>query len=178
VTTRRRHRALHILGGMAAMAVFVAAAWWGLTRFAGGWGVPYFDFTTDNGSSCTNTWSGFVCDSITPADYALYTGRPLPPGTVIISGTYTVTHNFAVSAVLVSTKASAPAAYKALSQAYGQCGDGPTPDELADATEVCRMTTDDDAAATDRPPPDRTYTVTTGLLENGQRVTVVQIQSR
>lgn len=160
------------------MAAFVGTAWWMLTRFAGTWGVPYFSFTTDNGSSCTNNWTGYVCDSITPADYLLYTGQPVPRGTVIISGSYAVTHDFTVEAVLVSNKASAANAYKALTGAYGRCGAGPTPDELSQATQICRMTTDDDATATDKPPPDKTYTVVTGLLKNGQRVTVVQIQSR
>lgn len=160
------------------MAVFVALVWLVLSRFAGAWGVPYFPFTTANGSSCTNTWTGYVCDSITPDDYQLYTGQPLPRGTVIISGDYTVTHNYALRAVLVTTKADAAAVGKQLTKTYGSCTDGPTPDELAEADTICRMTTDDDATSTDKPPPPQTYTVVTGVLKNGQRVTVVQLQSR
>ena len=160
------------------MAVIAGALLWGVTRFAGAWGVPYFSFTTDNGSTCKNTLTGFVCDSITPADFALYSREPLPPGTVIASGTMEITHDYTINAVLVTTKAEAAKAAKVLTKEYGKCGSGPTPPELAKATKVCRMTTDDDATQTDRPPPDKTYTVTTGLMKNGQRVTVLQIQSR
>lgn len=178
MTVKKRHRALRILTGMVAMAVFAGALLWVLTRFAGGWGVPYFSFTTDNGSTCTNTLTGFVCNSITPADFALYSRQALPPGTVIVAGSMEITHNYTINAVLVTTKAQAANAAKVLTKEFGACGTGPTPAELAKATKICRMTTDDDVPDTDRPPPEKTYTVTTGLMNNGQRVTVLQIQSR
>ena len=34
-----------------------------LTQYAGSWGVPYFSFTTDRGSTCKNELAGYTCSS-------------------------------------------------------------------------------------------------------------------
>jgi hypothetical protein len=31
-----------------------------LTQYAGAWGVPYFSFTTDRGSTCKNALAGYT----------------------------------------------------------------------------------------------------------------------
>lgn len=159
------------------MALFVAVAWWLVTRFAGGWGIPYFSFTTDNGSSCTNTWGGYRCTQVTPADFAVYTGQPLPPGTTIVSATYVATHDYSLDAVLRTDAQQADAALKQLHSTYGECRNGPIPPELTDAKNVCRMANQDDTTDSGVPSP-RIYSVTTGQAKDGQLITVVHIQSR
>ena len=61
---RQRHKPLRILGGVALMAGFVLVLLAILTRFAGAWGVPYFTFTSERGSQCTNNFTGYVCTPI------------------------------------------------------------------------------------------------------------------
>jgi len=171
-------RALRILGGIVGMAAFVAIMLAIVTHFAGAWGVPGFRYTSDNGSPCRNTWSGYVCGPLTRADFELYTQFTLPAGTRILSATVDATHDYSIDAVLLTDKAHQSAAGKALKAKYGACGSGPIPDELSDARQVCWMSTDDDATPVDKPPPPVMYTVTSGLRKDDSRVTVVHIQSR
>lgn len=171
----RRFRALRILVGIVCMALFVAVAWLVLSRFAGGWGVPYFSFTTANGSACTNTWTGYRCDTVTPADLQLYTGA-LPAGTTITSARLSVTHEYSLDAVLTTDAKHAAATGKALQSQYGRCGPGPIPSQLAKAKSVCRMSSDVGGSTTR--PSARIYAVTTGIVGGGKRLTVVHIESR
>ncbi len=43
-----------------------------VTRYAGGWGVPYFSFTSERGSRCTNDFAGYTCDPVTLADVEFF----------------------------------------------------------------------------------------------------------
>ena len=48
------------------MGLFATAALYVVTRYAGGWGVPYFSFTSERGSRCTNDFAGYTCDAGDP----------------------------------------------------------------------------------------------------------------
>ncbi len=48
------------------MGLFVTASLYVVTRYAGGWGVPYFSFTSERGSHCTNDFAGYTCDAGDP----------------------------------------------------------------------------------------------------------------
>lgn len=163
--------------GFVGLVLLTAIAFAILSQFAGGWGIPYFPFTTANGSKCTNTWTGYTCPALTRADFELYAETTLPIGTRIRSASYTVTNDVTVDAALVTNKSSVDAARKQLVEGFGGCGSGPVPDQLANATHVCRMSTDDDTA-TDKPPPPRLFSVVTGIMADGSMVTVLHIQSR
>ena len=71
-----------------------------LTRFAGAWGVPYFTFTSERGSECTNNFTGYVCTPITLAEVEFYADLDLPDDTEVVSGTYRSTHDYQLEALL------------------------------------------------------------------------------
>ena len=176
---KRIERALRILIGLVGMAVIVACLCGIILLFGGRWGLPYFSFTSDNGSPCVNTWGGYSCSSLTTDDFELYSQFELPPGTTIRSASYAATSNYSLDAVLVTDKAHAAQALKALTTKYGTCRTGQqVPSQLSGATKECRMSTDDEPVATDKAPPAILYTVATGLAKDGSRITVVHIQSR
>jgi hypothetical protein len=59
-----------------------------LARFAGGWGIPYFSTTTDRGSRCVNTFTGFECPSLTLADVEYFGDVDLPDDTRVVRSRY------------------------------------------------------------------------------------------
>ena len=67
----RRRKALHILIGTVLMGGFVVLAFVVLSRYAGSWGVPYFSFTTERGSTCINHFAGYTCTQLTLAENQL-----------------------------------------------------------------------------------------------------------
>ena len=85
-----RHNTLHVLGGIALMLGSVAVTLAILTQYAGAWGVPYFSFTTDRGSTCTNDLTGYTCEAMTLADIEYFGDIDLPDDSSVVAGTYRV----------------------------------------------------------------------------------------
>ena len=63
-----QNKAMRISIGILLMTGFVMILFGLITRYAGTWGVPYFSFTSDRGSPCTNRLTGYTCDPLTLAD--------------------------------------------------------------------------------------------------------------
>ena len=84
----KARKALNIAIFCVALVLAVLVALLILARFAGGWGVPYFSTTTDRGSHCVNTFTGFECDSLTLADVGYFGDVELPPDTRVVSAHY------------------------------------------------------------------------------------------
>ena len=77
-----------MLAGIGMMVGFILIAFAVLFHFAGGWGVPYFHFTSDRGSTCTNTFTGYDCSPITLAEVEFYADHHLPHDTKVVKGVY------------------------------------------------------------------------------------------
>ena len=71
-----------------------------MTRYAGAWGVPYFTFTSERGSTCTNNFTGYTCEPLTLAEVEFYGDLDLPDDTRVISGNYNATHDYRLEASL------------------------------------------------------------------------------
>src|SRR3954468_5869717 len=95
-----RHRAGRILIGIGVMIIVTVLPFVILSRFAGGWGVPFFSFITDRGSMCTNDLTGYHCDRLTVADIRWWGDISLPDGTTVVRSHYKSTHNFSLDAVV------------------------------------------------------------------------------
>ncbi len=174
----RGNKAVQVVAGIMVMAAVVLIIFGILARFAGGWGVPFFTFTTENGSTCTNTFSGHVCDQVTPADVAFWSDATLPPTTAVTKATYTVTHDYALSADLTIGKAQAGPGLKNLQTAFGACKDHPSPLDLTGLTTTCVMSNDDFTAQADGEQASRLYLVGTGVRKDGTRLVAMVIRSR
>ena len=81
-----------------------------LSRYAGAWGVPYFTFTTERGSTCKNDFTGYTCTPLTLAEVEFHGEIELPDDTSVVSGSYRSTHDYQLNAVLDVPAASAAAA--------------------------------------------------------------------
>lgn len=151
-----------------------------LTRFAGAWGVPYFSFTSDRGSGCVNTWTGFSCDRLSLAEVEWRADVDLPASTQVLSGRYVSTHDYTIDATLRTPKADAAAALEALQGSFGKClDDRPAPTGAGGLKSLCVLADDlSDADSDDPGKSSRLYTVGTGLDRNGDRVTVLSVRSR
>lgn len=140
---QRRHRAVRILIGITVMIILAALPFFILSRYAGGWGVPYFSFTTDRGSLCTNDLTGYHCDRLTLADVRWWGDLDLPDDTRVVSSYYKSTHNFRLDAVLEVPKPHARSTYTLLRKTFGHClGDHPTSLDPRGLTHVCVMAND------------------------------------
>ena len=160
------------------MAGFVLVLLAILTRFAGAWGVPYFTFTSERGSQCTNNFTGYVCTPITLAEVEFYADLDLPNDTEVVSGTYRSTHDYQLDATLQVPAASAAAALKALNTAFGQCvPNQPSPLSTKGLTKVCVMA-NLDAFTEGGEPASRLYVVGTGVRKDGWRPIALTIKSR
>jgi hypothetical protein len=150
-----------------------------VTRYAGSWGVPYFSFTSERGSPCTNNFTGYVCDPLTLADVQFFSDVELPADTEVIAGTYTATHDYLLHARLEVPKASAPAAMQALAAEFGRCVSGhPIPMETTQLTAICVLA-NDDAVTREGEPPSRLFVIGTGIRsDDGTRVIDLTIRSR
>jgi len=179
VVKQRVRRALKILGGMILMLGFVAVCLAVIVRYAGGWGVPYFSFTTDRGSECVNRITGYVCSPLNLADVEYYADLDLPANTRVVSGTYTSTHDYRLESMLeVPGKWPPTAAIKNLNQSFGRClADHPAPFETTGLTQVCVLA-NDDAVVESGEPAARLYVIGTGLRKDGTRVIGLFIRSR
>lgn len=167
-----------MLVGLVLMAAFVVASFAVVLRYAGGWGVPYFSFTTERGSSCTNDLTGYTCDQLTLADVEFYGDVDLPDSTKIITGRYRATHDFSLDTRVEMSKADAAAGLKSLRKAYGKCQeDHPSPLPATGLTGLCVMANDDAVIGSDEA-AGQLFTVGTGVRKNGVRVAVLSVKSR
>lgn len=161
------------------MAGFVALAFYVLTRFAGGWGVPYFSFTSERGSSCVNTFTGYTCTPLTLDEVEYYSYVDLPPETRVLSGTYRSTHDYQLDAVIEVAKPDSNEALLRLREAFGRCQPNhPSPLDTTGLRRICVMANDDTVASTGGEPSSRLFTVGTGVRADGTRVVAFQIKSR
>jgi hypothetical protein len=166
------------VGGIALMAGFVLIVLAILTRYAGAWGVPYFPFTSERGSKCTNNFTGFTCSPITLAEVEFHAELDLPDDTLVVNGTYRSTHDYQLEAMLEVPAGSAAAALKSLNTAFGPClPDQPSPLSPAGLTSVCVMA-NLDAFTESGEPASRIYAVGTGVRSNGDRPIALSIKSR
>ena len=85
----RQSKVMSIIVGVMLMAAFVMITFGLVTRYAGSWGVPFFSYTSERGSTCTNTMTGYTCDPLTLTDVEFYSDLDLPNDTRVISGNYT-----------------------------------------------------------------------------------------
>ena len=175
----RQNKAMRISIGLLLMAGFVMILFGLVTRYAGTWGVPYFDFTSERGSPCTNKLTGYVCDPLTLADVEFYSDAELPADTKVINGTYTATHDYTLHARMEVPKASAAVAMKGLAEEFGRCVTGhPVPIETTQLTAVCVLA-NDDAVTREGEPPSRLFVIGTGIrTDDGTRVIDMSIRSR
>jgi hypothetical protein len=167
-----------IITGIMLMTAFVMISLAIITRYAGGWGVPYFSFQTERGSSCTNNLTGYTCHPVTLPDVTFYGDVELPKDTRVVSATYHSTHDYQLNASLLVPRASAPAALAGLHESFGGC----QPEHLAPMstrglTAVCVMA-NDDAVTNDAETSSRLFTVGTGLRSDGSRTIVLSVKSR
>jgi hypothetical protein len=160
------------------MAGFVLIVLAILTHYAGAWGVPYFTFTSERGSTCTNDFTGYTCSPLTLAEVEFYADLDLPDDTKVVSGSYRSTHDYHLEAVLEVPAASAAAALKSLMTAFGRCRpDQPSPLNTTGLTTVCVMA-NQDTFTEGGEPASRLYVVGTGLRKNGNRPIALSIKSR
>ena len=149
-----------------------------LARFAGGWGIPYFPLTTDRGSRCVNTFTGFECSSVTLADIAYFGDVELPPDSRVVSSHYRSTHDYQLEAVLEIPPASAADGLAALKDSFGACvKNHPSPLSEPDLTSLCILANDQDTTQSGVP-DSRLYVVGTALRTDQTRVVNLSVRSR
>src|SRR6187399_142867 len=105
--TVQPHKVLRVLAGTGLMLGSVAVALAILVQYAGGWGVPYFSFTTDRGSTCKNELAGYTCSPMTLADVEYIANVDLPDDSSVVAGTYRSTYDYQMEAVIDVPSASA-----------------------------------------------------------------------
>lgn len=175
---KQRNKAARVLVGTALMLAFVAVVLAVLVRQAGGWGVPWFSFTSAHGSSCTNDFTGYTCDPLTLADVEFFGDVDLPNSTVVLAGSYRATHDYQLNAQLRVPAKSAAKAFAQLADAYGGCRDDATsPLATTGLRKVCLMASADGADA-DGQMASRLYSVGTGVAAGGDRMIGLSIRSR
>ena len=169
---------LRILVGIVLMSLFAAAALYVVTRYAGGWGVPYFSFTSERGSRCTNDFAGYTCTPVTLADVEFFGDLNLPDDSTVISGTYRSTHDYRLDAVVEVPAPHAAAALRNLHEGFGKCQpEGhPSPLNPAGLTKLCVLANDTSYTASGEP-DSRLFTIGTGVRKNGTRVIAMAIKS-
>ncbi len=172
-------KAVRIVTGIMLMAAFVMIVWAVLTTFAGRWGVPYFSFQTDRGSTCQNQLSGYTCQPVTLADLQFYGDVTLPGNTRVVTSRYRATHDYQLEGQLLVPRATAAAALAGLQDSFGPCRPGhPAPMSTKGLTAVCVQANDDATLAGDSELSSRLYVVGTGLRRDGSRVIVMNVRSR
>jgi hypothetical protein len=176
-----RHRAGRILIGIGVMIIVTVLPFVILSRFAGGWGVPFFSFTTDRGSLCTNDLTGYHCDRLTVADIRWWGDISLPDGTEVVSSHYKSTHNFTLDAVVEVPAADAAQTYTDLRRTFGNCiPDHPSALDTTGLKDICVMANDaSDGMNGSGPMRDTLYEVGTGVrTTDGVRVIALHEESR
>lgn len=161
------------------MSAFVMVLWALLTTRAGAWGVPYFSFETERGSSCTNKMVGYTCQPMTLADLEFYGDVTLPSDTRVLRSRYHATHDYQLEAALATPRTSAATALAALHESFGPCIPGhPAPMPTAGLRDICVLANDDATVTRDTETDSRLFIVGTALRPDGSRTTVMTIQSR
>jgi hypothetical protein len=161
-----------------AMAVFVLVSLLVLMRYAGAWGVPYFTFTTDRGSPCTNNFTGYVCTPMTLSDVEFFADLDLPDDTTVITANYKSTHDYQLDAVLEIPAASSAAGLASLREGFGKCQpDHPATLDIRGLTGLCVMA-NDDAYTESGEPSSRLYTVSTAVRKDKVRLVSLYVRSR
>ncbi len=168
---------IRVLVGIVGMVLFVGIISIVLIRHAGAWGVPYFPFTSERGSPCKNTLTGYVCTPLTIADVEYWGEVDLPDSTVVKEATYTATHDYRLSASLIIPPADAAATEKALRKAYGKCDSHGAPMNTTGLEGVCVMTNDDAVTQSDQV-ASRLWAVGAGKTADGNLVVGMTIKSR
>jgi hypothetical protein len=149
-----------------------------LTQYAGSWGVPYFSFTTDRGSTCKNDLAGYTCSTMTLAEVEYIANVDLPDDSSVVAGTYRSTHDYQMEAVVEAPATSAAQALSSLNQAFGECiVELPSPMSTEDIQDNCVMA-NADAVDESAEPSSRLYIIGTGLRTDGTRVIGMVIRSR
>lgn len=176
--THAQSKPMRVVVGVMLMAAFCLITFGLLTRYAGSWGVPYFSYTSEGGSNCTNTLAGYTCEPLTLADVESYLGVDLPSDTRVVQGSYSATHDYSLTASLRMSPKSQAAGFKALQGEYGQCQpDHPAPIPTAGLSQFCVLANDNGATRTGEP-PGALYVIGTGVAKNGIRVVSVTLRSR
>lgn len=166
-----------MLLGIASMAAFVLVVLAVLVHYAGGWGVPYFSFTSPRGSPCKNDLTGYVCTPLTLADVEHWGDIDLPNGTIVQSGRYKSTHDYQLEANLRVPPRSATAAMANLTQAFGHCVTTHASPLTASVRSLCVLS-NDDAITNSNDASSRLYVIGTGLSRDGSRLIALSINSR
>jgi hypothetical protein len=160
------------------MAAFVIIVFAILAQFAGGWGVPYFSFTSDRGSPCRNNLTGYTCSPLTLADLNFYADVDLPADSKIISGSYVATHDYQLDAQVEVPRRSATQALAALKDAYGACHPNhPSTLDTRGVRQLCVLA-NDDTLARGGELSSRLYAIGTGVRADGTRLIALTMKSR
>ena len=174
----RRRKALRILIGTVLMGGFVVLVFAVLSRYAGSWGVPYFSFTTERGSTCTNDFAGYTCTELTLAEVEYFGQFDLPDDATVLQGRYRSTHDYQLDALLLVPPASSAAAMKSLNSNFGRCVKGRlSPLNTRGLTKICVLATDDTVRESGEP-ASRIYSIGTGVRKDGTRTIALSIKSR
>jgi len=171
---------LRILIGITIMIIVAAAPFVILSKFAGGWGVPYFTFVTDRGTTCTNDFTGYHCDNLTLADIEWWGDVQLPADTKRISSYYKSTNNFSLDALVEIPVAQQKKTLKSLGKTFGSCQpDHPTQLDTTGLTKICVRANDVTAdIESSKPLSDTVYEVTTAYRANGALLVNIHEESR
>jgi hypothetical protein len=149
-----------------------------LTHYAGAWGVPYFSFTTDRGSTCKNALAGYTCAPMTLADVEYFGDVNLPDDSSVVAGTYHATHDYQMEAVIEVPSASADQALTDLNDAFGKCiSDRPSPLSTSGMRHPC-VIANEDGLDDNNELSSRLYMVGTGVRTDGTRIIGMVIRSR
>jgi hypothetical protein len=149
-----------------------------LTQYAGAWGVPYFTFRTDRGSTCKNDLTGYTCSPMTLADVEYFGDVSLPENSAVLAGTYRATHDYQLEAMIEVPLDSADQALTSLNRAFGDCiSELPSPLSMKGIRDTCVMANDDVFTESDEP-SSRLYLIGTGIRQDGTRVIGMVIKSR
>lgn len=162
------------------MIILAAAPFVILSRYAGGWGVPYFTFVTDRGTTCTNDFTGYHCDNLTRADIEWWGDVQLPAKTKLIRSHYKSTSDFTLDALVEIPVAEQKHTLVVLAKNFGGCQpDHPTRMDTAGLTKVCVRANDaTESMDSSKPLSDTLYEVTTGYRKNGALLLNIHEESR
>ncbi|GAB3925300.1 hypothetical protein GCM10011575_05360 [Microlunatus endophyticus] len=175
----RRRRAARILIGIGVMIVLAATPFFILSKYAGGWGVPYFSFVTSRGTTCTNDFTGYTCDHLTRADIEWWGDLTLPTGTKILSSHYESTHDFTLDALVEIPVADQKHTLAELQKSFGDCiADHPTSMDTTGVKKLCVRANDASDPMDSSPLSDTLYEISTGYRANGALVLNIHEQSR
>jgi len=174
----RRRKALRILIGTVLMGGFVVLVFVVLSRYAGSWGVPYFSFTTERGSTCTNDFAGYTCTELTLAEVEYFGQFDLPDDATVLQGRYRSTHDYQLDALLSVPPASSAVAMKSLNSNFGRCVKGRlSPLNTRGLTKICVLATDETVRESGEP-ASRLYSIGTGVRKDGTRTIALSMKSR